>query len=282
MSTQKPQYKIIKDGDERTFEDKEEWQDMKDLLDQNDVDYQAESLEEETESTDDTDTSSTDESGFSVDQDRVVAGQDKIMSCKECGGEREHYLYHSGEWVCASCGHRVDDSDPTIPKDDNPADKESEVMTNGGSENGINHPTQVVEDTEVVEAEPAEPVSPEDLSKDPIGFLKQVNEDFVNTIKGKPAISKQGFRFIQREFEISTQSEVVQWIDDPTGCIVWAKAELPGGYSAEAHGEGYLFESKVDDNEFVRYADTRAKNRAISDLTSAGALAVSELGGANE
>jgi len=129
-----------------------------------------------------------------------------------------------------------------------------------------------------VEAEPVE-TNPADLSEDPIGFLRSVNSDFVNTIKGTPAISKQGFRFIQREFEISTESEVVKWSDDPLGCVVWAKAELPGGYSAEAHGEGYQFESDVSDNEFVRYADTRAKNRAISDLTSAGALAVSELQG---
>jgi hypothetical protein len=136
--------------------------------------------------------------------------------------------------------------------------------------------------TEVVETTPAkEPDvrNPENLSKNPIQFLEKVNTDFVNTIKGKPAISKQGFRFIQREFEITTESEVVQWSEDPLGCVVWAKAELDDGYSAEAHGEGYQFESDVSDNEFVRYADTRAKNRAISDLTSAGALAVSELSG---
>lgn len=134
---------------------------------------------------------------------------------------------------------------------------------------------------EPVEAEAidTEPVEPADLSEDPIGFLRSVNSDFVNTIKGKPAISKQGFRFIQREFEITTESEVVQWSEDPLGCVVWAKAELDSGYSAEAHGEGYQFEKDVSDNEFVRYADTRAKNRAISDLTSAGALAVSELTG---
>lgn len=130
---------------------------------------------------------------------------------------------------------------------------------------------------EVVADGTPEPVEPAELSKNPIGFLESVNSDFVNTIKGTPAISKRGFRFIQREFEISTESEVVEWSDDPLGCVVWAKAELPGGYSAEAHGEGYQFESDVSDNEFVRYADTRAKNRAISDLTSAGALAVSEL-----
>lgn len=137
----------------------------------------------------------------------------------------------------------------------------------------------------VVDAEPVEdtpeptgePVNPEALSKNPIQFLESVNGDFVNRIKGTPAISKQGFRFIQREFEITTESEVVEWSEDPLGCVVWAKATLPGGYSAEAHGEGYQFEGDVSDNEFVRYADTRAKNRAISDLTSAGALAVSEL-----
>jgi len=118
---------------------------------------------------------------------------------------------------------------------------------------------------------------PEQLSEDPIGWLESINTAFVNTIKGTPAISKQGFRFIQSQFGITTEAEVVQWVDDPTGCVVWAKAELPDGQAAEAHGEGYLTESRVDDNEFVRYADTRAKNRAISDLTSAGALAVSEL-----
>ena len=121
--------------------------------------------------------------------------------------------------------------------------------------------------------------APSELTENPIQWLESINTDFVNTIKGTPAISKQGFRYIQRQFEITTETELVQWVDDPTGCIVWAKAELPNGASAEAHGEGWQFESGVDDNEFVRYADTRAKNRALSDLTSAGALAVSELGG---
>jgi len=130
---------------------------------------------------------------------------------------------------------------------------------------------------DTVDSEPQTP--PEELSHNPIAFLKDVNDDFVNRIKGKPAISKQGFRFIQREFGITTESEVVEVLDDPVGCIVWAKASLPDGHSAEAHGEGYRFESDLRDNEFVRYADTRAKNRALSDLTSAGALAVSELQG---
>jgi len=154
------------------------------------------------------------------------------------------------------------------------ANDPTETKADGGK--AETHSVEVKEpETDVQEAEVIN--NPEQLSEDPIGWLEGINNSFVNTIKGTPAISKQGFRFIQSQFGITTESEVVQTFDDPVGVVVWAKAELPDGQSAEAHGEGYLTERDVDDNEFVRYADTRAKNRAISDLTSAGALAVSEL-----
>lgn len=138
---------------------------------------------------------------------------------------------------------------------------------------------EVVEDKQQPEKTPPQPAQDDidQLVQNPIDWLREKNDEYVNVVKGTPAISKRGFRYIQSKFEISTESEVVQWVDDPTGVIVWAKAELPDGRSAEAHGEGWLFESSVDDNEFVRYADTRAKNRALSDLTSSGALATEEL-----
>ena len=117
------------------------------------------------------------------------------------------------------------------------------------------------------------------LQEDPIGYLKNINKEFVNKIKGNDAISKRGFRYIQAELDITTESEVVGWTDDPYGVVVWARAELPDGRAAEAHGEGYPGERGMDKAEWVRYADTRAKNRALSDLTSAGALAVDELRG---
>jgi len=137
------------------------------------------------------------------------------------------------------------------------------------------------EDAEVVDAEPVQDTevvnNPDELNRDPIAWLESHNDGFVNYIKGTPAISKQGFRFIQAQFGITTEAEVVESFQDPLGVVVWARAELPDGQAAEAHGEGWRFEDGVDDNEFVRYADTRAKSRAISDLTSAGALAVSEM-----
>jgi len=130
--------------------------------------------------------------------------------------------------------------------------------------------------------EPA-PSTPEDtvaidaMAQNPIEWLEDKNTEFVYYKSGTPAISKQGFRYIQQQFGITTESELVHTYDDPRGVVVWARAERPNGQYAEAHGEGYITEGDVRDNEFVRYADSRAKNRAISDLTSAGALAVSEL-----
>jgi len=129
------------------------------------------------------------------------------------------------------------------------------------------------------EGKSAEPVTNDgpELISHPIDYLRQINSDFVNVISGTPAISKRGFRYMQTELGISTEAEVVATLDDPVGVIVHARAEMPDGRCAEAHGEGYLTESGVEDNEWVRYADTRAKNRAISDLTSSGALSEAEL-----
>lgn len=147
------------------------------------------------------------------------------------------------------------------------------------SVNGESAETDTERSTGRVTDEPAQDANAPGLSEDPIGYLRAIDEAYVNTIKGTPAISKRGFRFIQFEHDITTESEVVGWTEDPYGVVVWARAELPDGRAAEAHGEGYPDEKGMDSAEFVRYADTRAKNRAISDLTSAGELAVSELEG---
>jgi hypothetical protein len=140
---------------------------------------------------------------------------------------------------------------------------------------------EVSQAAEVVDA-PLEQPEPSDndtaaMLANPIDYLEGINSEFVNHIKGTPAISKRGFRYIQTDLSVSTTAEIVETFDDPLGVVVHARAELPDGRYAEAHGEGYRTEGGVEDNEFVRYADTRAKNRALSDLTSSGALSESEL-----
>jgi hypothetical protein len=156
-----------------------------------------------------------------------------------------------------------DDYDDYIERHDNAADPETSQAA------------------EVVDAPPEQP-EPSDndtaaMLANPIDYLEGINPEFVNHIKGTPAISKRGFRYIQTDLGVSTTAEIVETFDDPLGVVVHARAELPDGRYAEAHGEGYRTEGGVEDNEFVRYADTRAKNRALSDLTSSGALSESEL-----
>ena len=144
---------------------------------------------------------------------------------------------------------------------------------------GVDFETETPGDDGTPAAKAAEPVTDDgpELIANPIAYLRSINDEFVNVISGTPAISKRGFRYMQTELGISTESEVVATLEDPVGVIVHARAEMPDGRCAEAHGEGYLTESGVEDNEWVRYADTRAKNRAISDLTSSGALSEAEL-----
>ena len=191
-------YKIHRDGDTKTFEDKGKWKTMCDMLDQNDVEY------------------TTTEPDTSTD-----------------GGEVEADVVD----------HTAPDPTPT-----------------------------------------AEPATDDiaALSQNPVEWLESINPEYVNTIKNTPTISKRGFRYIQSQFEISTESDVVHYFEDPVGVVVWARAELPDGRSAEAHGEGYRSERGLDDNEFVRYADTRAKSRALADLTSSGAIATEEMEAGSE
>lgn len=155
--------------------------------------------------------------------------------------------------------------------------KDVELIDNRKPDGGTT--PEVVDTTEAVASQDNTDIinDPAKLSQDPIGWLESINNSFVNTIRGNKAISKRGFRFMQTELGISTTSEVVSTFEDPRGVIIHARAEMPNGRCAEAHGEGYLNENDVSDNEFVRYADSRAKSRAISDLTAAGALSESEL-----
>jgi hypothetical protein len=168
---------------------------------------------------------------------------------------------------------------------------EFEEMKDLLDSNGVEYDTNVSDDTktdggEVVEtAQPVEVADDTDtadlpdreLTDDPIDWLAQGSDEFVTEIKGTPVITKKGFRVLQHRYDISTTSEIVVGPEE-TGhefCRVKATAEMPDGRSAEAHASAHV--ERGDDHFLLTsMADTRAKSRALSDVTGVGAIAVSE------
>lgn len=37
--------------------------------------------------------------------ERTHVGSEQAKHCEHCERETVHYLYHSGDWICAECGN---------------------------------------------------------------------------------------------------------------------------------------------------------------------------------
>ena len=119
-----------------------------------------------------------------------------------------------------------------------------------------------------------------ELTDDPIEWMQQGSGEFTTTIKGQTVITKKGFRVLQHRYDISTGSEIIVGPEetDHEFCRVKAWAEMPGGQRAEAHASAHV--DRGDDHYLLTsMADTRAKSRALSDITGVGAVAVEEMAG---
>jgi hypothetical protein len=119
-----------------------------------------------------------------------------------------------------------------------------------------------------------------ELTDDPIEWLQKGNGELTTSIKGTTVITKKGFRVLQHFYDIDTGSDVVVGPEenDHTFCRVKAWAEMPDGRRAEAHASAHV--DRGDDHFLlVSMADTRAKSRALSDVTGVGAVAIEEMSG---
>jgi hypothetical protein len=99
----------------------------------------------------------------------------------------------------------------------------------------------------------------------------------VDTIDGSPAINRKGFEVLSHFYEVDVSADL-QVTPEDTGheyARVKATAEIDGR-TVEAFGSAHV--DRGDDSYLLlEMADTRARKRALSIATGAGAVAVEEL-----
>jgi len=130
--------------------------------------------------------------------------------------------------------------------------------------------------TEVVEPTDAPDTLPDrSVSDDPLTWMPS---EFVDEIDGSQAINRRGFEVLSHFYDIGINSEVVVAPEetDHTYCRVTATATMPDGRECVSHGSAHV--DRGDDAVLLlEMADTRARKRALSIASGAGAVAVSEL-----
>jgi len=122
--------------------------------------------------------------------------------------------------------------------------------------------------------EAADALPDRDVDEDP---LKWLPGEFVDTIDGSPAINRKGFEVLGHfyDVDVTTTLEVAPEETDHEYARCKATAEIDGR-TVEAHGSAHV--DRGDDHTLLlEMSDTRARKRALSIATGAGAVAVSEI-----
>jgi len=113
------------------------------------------------------------------------------------------------------------------------------------------------------------------VADDPIAWMPG---EFVDQIDGTEAINRKGFEVLAHFYDVSVTADL-QTAPEETDhefCRVKATAETADGRTVEAFGSAHV--DRGDDPWLlVEMAGTRARKRAISVATGAGAVAVEEL-----
>lgn len=161
-----------------------------------------------------------------------------------------------------------------------------EVVPPGGEEPATDGGAQTPEvvDAESVDAETVETPDSDDVpdtlsersvADDPLTWMPG---EFVDDIDGTQAINRKGFEVLGHfyDVEVSAELQVPPEETDHEYCRVKATAVTPDGREVEAFGSAHV---DRDDDPWLllEMAGTRARKRALSVATGAGAVAVEEL-----
>ncbi len=140
------------------------------------------------------------------------------------------------------------------------------------------------DDVEVLDADhDPEAIAPEDVERLPddrnVGQdpLKWMPGEFVDEIDGSMAINRKGFEVLSHFYDVDVSATLEVAPEDTAHeyARVKATAEM-GGRQVEAFGSAHV--DRGDDHFLLlEMADTRARKRALSIITGAGAVAVDEL-----
>ena len=116
--------------------------------------------------------------------------------------------------------------------------------------------------------------------------MAELNKEFIVNLKGKDFVQYGGLVDLAHQMELkSITTELVQLPNDDNKnqCIIKAVATTEDGKIFEGYGDAAP--SNVNSmiaKHLIRMAETRAKARALRDLTNVGMTALEELGGEDE
>lgn len=116
--------------------------------------------------------------------------------------------------------------------------------------------------------------------------MASIDKKFIVTLQGKEFVTYEGLLDVAHQMELkSIKTDIVQLPNKENQylCIMKAIATTEDG--KEFHGYGDASPNNVNKNivpHLIRMAETRAKARALRDLTNIGMTAFEELAGSDE
>jgi hypothetical protein len=116
--------------------------------------------------------------------------------------------------------------------------------------------------------------------------MANIDKKFVVKLQGKEFVTYEGLLDVAHQMELkSIETELIQIPNSENGnqCIVKAVVKTEDGKQFEGYGDASP--NNVNKNiapHLIRMAETRAKARALRDLTNIGMTALEELGDSEE